>query len=153
VDAGGLRQPGAGSAGRVRVGASSAAALTGASSRAPWPHPEAHERERGETGGKREGDGEEKLERSRSVPQNITDGADPHLASIFLLEPLCSHRSPSKQPRERIGSATLPRLSNQTHGTANKYRRARASRRRALLPTNQPAAVANCSFQQGVCVK
>jgi hypothetical protein len=32
-------------------------------------------------------------------------GSDPHLASIFLLQPLRSDRSPSKQPRERIGSA------------------------------------------------
>jgi hypothetical protein len=48
------------------------------------------------------GDGKEKRERSRSVPQNSTDEADPYLVSIFLLEPLCSDSSPSKQSRSRI---------------------------------------------------
>jgi hypothetical protein len=48
---------------------------------------------------RREGDGEGKRERSRSIPQNSTDGAYTHLVSIFLPEPLHSHRSPSKQLR------------------------------------------------------
>jgi hypothetical protein len=41
---------------------------------------------------------------------------NPHLEGIFPRERLRSHRSPSKQSRERIGSAPLPRLSKQTHG-------------------------------------
>jgi hypothetical protein len=63
-----------------------------------------------------EGDGREKQERSGSVPQISTDGANPHLKGIFRREPLRSRRSSSKHPRERSRSAPLPRLSNQTDG-------------------------------------
>jgi hypothetical protein len=40
-----------------------------------------------------------KLERSGSVPRNLSDGANPHIGRIFSREPLRSRRSPSKQPR------------------------------------------------------
>jgi hypothetical protein len=68
------------------------------------------ERGEGGTGGRREVDGEEKAEWSRSVP----------LKGIFRRVPLCSRRSPSKHPRERIRSALIPRFSNQTHGYSRK---------------------------------
>jgi hypothetical protein len=58
--------------------------------------------------GIRERDGRAKQERSGSIPLILSDGANPHLGGIlYPLEPLRSHRSPSKQPRERSGSAPV----------------------------------------------
>jgi hypothetical protein len=62
---------------------------------------------RGETEGDGRDIGEEEPEQSGSVPRILRDGANPHLEGIFPREQLRSHRSPSKQSRERIrGSPT-----------------------------------------------
>jgi hypothetical protein len=78
-------------------------------------------RKRGETEGDGRDTGEEELERSGSVPRILRDGANPYLEGIFARERLRSRRSPSKQPWERIRSAPLPRLSNQTHGNIFQF--------------------------------
>jgi hypothetical protein len=46
-------------------------------------------------GGRERGE-REKRERNGSVPQILTDGANPHLAGILPREPLRSHHSPTK---------------------------------------------------------
>jgi hypothetical protein len=67
-------------------------------SRHPWRKKEARERDNNETGERRK----RKTGAERPRPSNSEGRTNPHLEGIF--------------PRERIGSAPLPRLSNQTHG-------------------------------------
>jgi hypothetical protein len=100
---------GGGGTGRSRSGLRSSLAAVGVGRVCACEVEASHEEE--ERG--REGDGRQKWEQSGSVPQILADGANPHLASIFPLEPLRSDRSSSKQPWERISSTPLP---NQTHG-------------------------------------
>jgi hypothetical protein len=70
-----------------------------------------HELRTRETGERQRGTGEEKLERSGSVPRILRDGANPHIRGIFSWELLRSRRSPSKQPRAPL----------QSHGSPTKH--------------------------------